>query len=92
MCLNIDPYTKSIFSGFISVYIHSVPSFQVRKLSNETNHVDLAYDLYDKYKCDNALVIAHGLFASKMSWRSVARRINEQTKQKVYIHFILSYA
>ena len=51
--------------------------------SNSNDLIDLSYDLYDKYNSENALVIAHGLFASKASWRSVARRINDLTKQKV---------
>ena len=45
--------------------------------------VNLAYDLNDKFNSKKALIIAHGLFASKASWRALARRINDQTKQKV---------
>ena len=66
---------------------------QSRLYSREKNNesVELAYSVYDKFNSENALVIAHGLFASKMAWRSVARRINELTKQKVtiYQHAIL---
>jgi pimeloyl-ACP methyl ester carboxylesterase len=47
--------------------------------------VNLAYDLYDKFKSDKSLVIAHGLFASKYSWRSVAKALNERIKHKVYV-------
>lgn len=46
--------------------------------------VNLSYELNDKYKSSQALVIAHGLFASKENWRSLAKRINELTKLKVY--------
>jgi hypothetical protein len=45
--------------------------------------VNLSYDLNDKFKSEKALVIAHGLFASKLSWRAIARRINDQTNHKV---------
>lgn len=55
----------------------------IRHFSNDSNTVDLAYDLYDDYNSQNALVIAHGLFGSKQNWRSVAKRINECSKQKV---------
>lgn len=48
------------------------------------NIVNLSYELNDKYKSSQALVIAHGLFASKENWRSLAKRINDQTKLKVY--------
>jgi len=50
----------------------------------------LSYDLNDKFNSNKALVIAHGLFASKASWRALARRINEKTGQKVrFIFFVL---
>jgi len=43
----------------------------------------LAYEVYDKYKSQNSFIIAHGLFASKFTWRSLAKAINERTKHKV---------
>jgi pimeloyl-ACP methyl ester carboxylesterase len=53
-------------------------------LSNQTNVINLSYDSNDKFNSKSALVIAHGLFASKASWRAMARRINDATKQRVY--------
>ena len=49
----------------------------------ESNVINLSYDLSDKFSSNKALVISHGLFASKASWRGIARRLNEITKQKV---------
>lgn len=65
----------------LTIHLHSRKFSQQRK---DDQVIDLSYDVYDKYKSENALVIAHGLFASRTSWRSVAKRINEQTRQKVY--------
>jgi len=51
---------------------------------DEKQPVNLAYEVYDKYKSHNSFIIAHGLFASKFTWRSLAKAINEKTKHKVY--------
>lgn len=59
--------------------------------SSQPNIVDLSYDLNDKYNSSKALVIAHGLFASKASWRALARRINEHTKQKVFNFYLFDF-
>ncbi len=60
---------------------------QQRKLSEQARSgqetINLWYEVYDKYNSNKSLVIAHGLFASSMSWRSIAKRINEKTKHKV---------
>ena len=48
------------------------------------NEVTLSYELNDKHKSNRALIIAHGLFASKTTWKSLAKRLNEQTKYKVF--------
>jgi abhydrolase domain-containing protein 11 len=53
-------------------------------VSSQKNVVNLSYDSNDKFNSKSALVIAHGLFASKSTWRAMARRINEATKQRVY--------
>ena len=62
-----------------------IPHFTIiQNLIIDLNTVDLSYDLYDKHNSKNALIIAHGLFGSKQNWRSVAKRINEYTQQKVF--------
>ena len=55
-------------------------------LSSSSNHteVTLSYELNDKHKSNRALIIAHGLFASKSTWKSLAKRLNDQTKYKVF--------
>ncbi|RNA09428.1 alpha beta hydrolase domain-containing 11 [Brachionus plicatilis] len=64
-------------NAFLTCYLTS------RKYSTKP-FVNLSYELNDKYKSSQALVIAHGLFASKENWRSLAKRINDLTKLKVY--------
>ena len=60
-----------------------------RKIASDPTIINLAYDLNDKFNSKKALVIAHGLFASKASWRALARRINDQTKQKVRLKLVV---
>ena len=77
----------SKFISFLSLYLIN---FRVLFSTSSPNGlVNLSYDLNDKYKSEKALVIAHGLFASKLSWRAIARRINDQTKQKVIRNYYL---
>jgi hypothetical protein len=65
---------------FLILYVSSKRHYSQRQ--NE-NVIELSYDLNDKFNSNKALVIAHGLFASKASWRALARRINEKTGHKV---------
>ncbi|CAF1014086.1 unnamed protein product [Brachionus calyciflorus] len=69
--------------NFSKIVLKNTNYFSARLYSSNKT-VNLSYDLTDKYNSPQALVIAHGLFASKENWRSLAKRINEQTKQKVY--------
>ena len=52
--------------------------------ASQSPAIRLSFELNDRHKSDRALVIAHGLFASKASWRSLAKRLNEQTRFRVY--------
>jgi esterase len=68
-------------------------NFSCRELttqnSSEPNVVELSHELYDRHHSENAIIIAHGLFGSKLNWRSVAKRLNTQIKQKVKFDFFI---
>ena len=70
--------TKSV------VFISSFLSPRNNSTSASGQRISLAYDLNDKFSSRRALVISHGLFASKATWRAMARRVNEATRQRIY--------
>ncbi len=78
-------YVLIIYNLILNIY--NFRGLQQRKLSQQARSgqetINLWYEVYDKYNSNKSLVIAHGLFASSMSWRSIAKRINEKTKHKV---------
>jgi hypothetical protein len=93
--MNVSNYfflTKQLFRPRLVVVTNNLSTsskFQCNTLPNNT--IELSFDTNDEYKSDRALIIAHGLFASKGSWRSIARRINEKTKHKVTVFLALIY-
>jgi hypothetical protein len=97
MILNRIHNKNLIYGNLWKLFRHSSLSKQNLNLAklenlstkniNEPNVINLSYDLSDKFESNKALIISHGLFASKASWRAMARRINEITKQRVLFLF-----